>query len=70
MLDLANFLPHGGDYNEPVPLKAAMADSCDTIVILYTIAEILCLAYLNPLRGEPTNYMIHDFMPTGNGHLK
>lgn len=63
MLNLSNFLPDGGDYNRPVPIKAAMADSCETIVVFYLIAQIECLAYLSNARKEPTNYILEDFLP-------
>lgn len=63
MLTLPNFLPHGEQISEPIPLKAAMADSHSTIVILYTISHIDCLAYYTRRRKEPTNYMVDDFLP-------
>lgn len=61
MLDLANFLPHGEMFNGPIPIRAAMADSCDTIVVYFKTNDIQCLAYLNPLRKEPSNYLVADF---------
>ena len=69
MLCLNNFLPHGGEANEPIPLRAAMADSFDTIVIMYTIARFLCIAYKNKLRKEPSNYTLEDFFPQSMSSL-
>lgn len=63
MLSLNNFLPHGGQANEPIPLRAAIADSCATITILYTLAQTECLAYLNRLRKEPSNYTVSELFP-------
>ena len=63
MLDLSNFLPDGGPSNESIPKRAAIADSLSTIVILYSIAQYECLAYMNRLRKEPTNYTVEDFVP-------
>lgn len=63
MLCLNNFLPHGGEANEPIPLRAVIADSFDTIIVVYSIARFLCIAYKNKLRKEPSNYTVEDFFP-------
>lgn len=47
----------------PIPLKAAIADSLATIVVLYKLYSVDCLAYMNRLRKEPSNYTIEELFP-------
>lgn len=62
-MEIKNFLPNPGLGHEPIPIRAAMTDSHETIVVLFEINHKQGIACLTTSHKEPTDFLVQDILP-------